>query len=290
MSLKIFAACSAPAYQSSLSRSTLRSLSTSTILIRSHFLKASTTPHSATVSPFLLPKSPLLISKSYYASKKGKKGKKGAKVEVEEDDEEDYEEDNDVSKEQEEIGFDLDSYTPKFQACLDKLKRDFQTLRMGRANPALLDPVTVDCGEDFGGLMPLKKVGQVSIKDPQTLMINVFESKLLPKVEKAIHSAELNLSPIIENGRIRVPIPKLTAQSRNEIIKQANQMEQKAKLSVRSVRQNGMKVLTNLKKQKASGISADEIKKLEKEMEALVVKYNKEVDTLTAAKVSEIKG
>lgn len=130
----IFVATRAHASQSNVSRTILRNLSTRTLLFRSQWNAAAKAQPVAQV-PYLLTASPLHISKNSYASKKGKKGKKGAKAEVEEE-EDDYEQEVEVSKEQEEeSGFELADYTPKFQACLDKLKRDFQTLRMGRANP-----------------------------------------------------------------------------------------------------------------------------------------------------------
>ncbi|KAI0217058.1 hypothetical protein L0F63_003915 [Massospora cicadina] len=271
---------------SGINSATLRKLSLGAISTRSQlFSGLNATRRVGNLT--LLPLTPVHVSKSNYAFKKEKWGKKGIKVETEEGD---YELDGTATDGQEEsLKFDINSYAPKFQACLDNLKRDFYGLRLGRANPAILDLVVVDCGEEFGGMTPLKQVGQVAIKDPQTLIINVFEPKLLPKVEKAIFGAGLNLAPVIEAGRIRVPIPRLNAKSRDETVRLASQLEQKAKTSSRLVRHTAMKVLANLKRQKASGISIDDVKILEREVEAMTAKYNVQIEALTAAKLLEIK-
>ncbi|KAI9292512.1 ribosome recycling factor [Neoconidiobolus thromboides FSU 785] len=171
---------------------------------------------------------------------------------------------------------------------LTHLEKELTGLKIGRANPAILDKVQIDTGDEYG-IVPLKQLGQVSIKDNQTLTIQLFEDKFLKVVEKSILTSKLNLTPIINNNKINVPIPKLTSETREQLIKQVHLIGENNKLKLRNIRQSGMKQIQTIKKKKNSGISADEIKNLEKELQSILESNNKKVDTLVNDKIKVIK-
>ncbi|ORX99260.1 putative ribosome recycling factor [Basidiobolus meristosporus CBS 931.73] len=155
-------------------------------------------------------------------------------------------------------------------------------MRIGRANPAILDSVVVPVDE---GTFPLNQLAQVVVKDPQNLIVNVYDSETLSAVDKAIRIAGLNLNPVIDNKIIRVPIPKLNKEFRENLIKMAGKTSEKAKMSVRNVRQDALK---QVKKEKSNGASEDDIKKLEKKVQAIVDKVSKEIEDIHKAKSNEI--
>ncbi|KAK9681325.1 hypothetical protein K7432_015673 [Basidiobolus ranarum] len=208
-----------------------------------------------------------------YAKKKAgkaeKKGKKGDDVEV----------GSDATAVSE---FDISKVEAKFLDSVEALKREFNSMRVGRANPAILDTVVVAVND---GAFPLNQLAQVSVKDPQTLIVNVYDSESISAVDKAIRIAGLNLNPVIDNKIIRVPIPKLNKEFRENLIKMAGKTTEKAKMSVRNVRQDALK---QVKKEKNNGVSEDDIKKLEKKVQTIVDKVTKDIEDILKAKSNEI--
>ncbi|KAI8079957.1 ribosome recycling factor domain-containing protein [Halteromyces radiatus] len=178
--------------------------------------------------------------------------------------------------------FDEKAIEVKFNHVIHTLQEQFNTLRVGRANPALLDTVRVNI-EDTN--FPLRDLAQVTIRDPQTLLVSVHDTEYQTAVDKSIREAGLNLNPVIDSKFIRVPIPKPTKESREKMAKVASQTAEQIKSRVRLVRQDGMKQL----KTDAKTQSKDDIKKMEKLVQTLTDKYNKQVDDMLKSKLKEIQ-
>ncbi|KAI8636006.1 ribosome recycling factor domain-containing protein [Parasitella parasitica] len=170
----------------------------------------------------------------------------------------------------------------KFDKLISQLKEHLSVIRMGRANPSLLDNVRVRIEHSH---FPLKDLAQVTIRDPQTLLVTVHDADYMSAVDKSIRDAGLNLNPVIDNKVIRVPIPKPTKESRDKMAKLVSTTGEQSKHKVRSLRQDGMRQL----KQDYKHHSADEIKKLEKVVQNLTDKHNKTIDELLKAKIKEIQ-
>ncbi|CAO0800172.1 unnamed protein product [Mucor circinelloides] len=170
----------------------------------------------------------------------------------------------------------------KYEKQISQLKEHLSVMRMGRANPSLLDNVRVRIEHSH---FSLKDLAQVTVRDPQTLLVTVHDADYMSAVDKSIREAGLNLNPIIDNKVIKVPIPKPTKESRDKMAKLVSTTGEQAKHKVRSLRQDGMKQLKHDSKHQ----SADEIKKLEKTVQNLTDKYNKSIDELLKAKIKEIQ-
>ncbi|KAK3840541.1 MAG: ribosome recycling factor domain-containing protein [Linnemannia elongata] len=224
-----------------------------------------------------------------YASKKdakkggksGKGGKKGGDDD-EEDDRKGKGKSSGGSAPSGEMSFDLLDLEKKMGQCLERLKKDFMTMRAGTANPAILDPVSVKVENK---MVPLRDLAQVSIKDAKTLMVNVNDVELTGAIEKAIREAGLNLNPIADNKAVRVPVPKPTKEFRESLTKLAAASTEKAKTIIRKLRQDGMK---ELKKDLKAGMSEDENYGLEKKAQTLHDKYIKDAEEALKVKTKEI--
>ena len=167
--------------------------------------------------------------------------------------------------------------------AVEALKGDLAGLRTGRANTALLDPVTV---EVYGSIMPLSQVATVSAPEPRLLSVQVWDRSNMTPVEKGIARAGLGLNPITDGQTIRLPIPDLTEERRKELAKLAGQYAEKAKVAIRNVRRDGMEMLKDDEKKKE--ISEDDRKRSEDEVQKLTDQYIKQTDEAAAAKEKEI--
>ena len=173
----------------------------------------------------------------------------------------------------------------RMAGSVESLKGDLSGLRTGRANIALLDPVTV---EVYGAHMPLNQLATVSVPEPRLLSIQVWDKSNVGPVDKAVRSAGLGLNPIVDGQTLRLPIPDLTEDRRKELAKLAGQYAEKARVAARNVRRDGM---DNLKTDEKKGeISEDERKRLETEVQKLTDATIADIDAVTAAKEKEILG
>ncbi|USI72500.1 ribosome recycling factor [Sphingomonas morindae] len=173
----------------------------------------------------------------------------------------------------------------RMAGAVEALKHDLQGLRTGRASTALLDPITV---EVYGAHMPISQVATVSAPEPRMLSVQVWDKSTVGPVDKAIRSSGLGLNPIVDGQTLRLPIPDLTEERRRELAKLCGQYAEKAKIAVRNVRRDGM---DNLKTdEKKNGLSEDERKRHEAEVQKLTDATIVEIDTATAAKEKEILG
>ncbi len=180
--------------------------------------------------------------------------------------------------------FDLKQLETSMKSSLDALKRELSGLRTGRASTHLLDPLQVTV---YGSKMPLAQVGTVSVPEPRTISIQVWDRANVSAVEKAIRESNLGLNPVIDGQLIRLPIPTLTAERRQELVKVAHKYAEQSRVSVRNVRRDGMDALKKLEKN--GEISEDDHRKKSGSVQDLTDKYVKEVDNLLASKEQEIQ-
>ena len=164
----------------------------------------------------------------------------------------------------------------------EALRHNFSGLQTGRATTALLDGVMV---EAYGSMVPLKQVGAVSVPDARTLSVTVWDKSQLKAVEKAIVEANLGLNPMNDGQMIRIPIPPLSEERRNEIIRIANRFTEDARVSVRNARREAMDALKAMK----SEIPEDDFKRYEKEIQELTDQAIAAMDAKLKEKEVELK-
>ncbi len=181
--------------------------------------------------------------------------------------------------------FDKADLERRMKGAVESLKGDLSGLRTGRANIALLDPVTV---EVYGAMMPLNQVATVSAPEPRLLSVQVWDKSNMTPVEKAIRSSGLGLNPIADGQTLRLPIPDLTAERRKELAKLASQYAEKARVAARNVRRDGMDSLKT--DEKKGEISEDDRKRSETEVQKLTDSTIADIDAALAHKEKEILG
>lgn len=178
---------------------------------------------------------------------------------------------------------DIDDLKRRMNGAVDVLKDEFGGLRIGRATPALLEPIQVDA---YGSSMPMNQVGTISAPDARMLSVQVWDNSLIASVEKAIRDSDLGLNPQTEGNVVRVPVPQLSEERRVEMTKVASKYAEQARVAVRNVRRDG---IDDLKKMEKDGdISQDEQHAWADEIQALTDAAIKEIDDAVAAKETEI--
>ncbi|HYM31937.1 MAG TPA: ribosome recycling factor [Candidatus Cybelea sp.] len=141
--------------------------------------------------------------------------------------------------------FDIDDIERRMHKALDVLKHEFAGLRTGRASASLLEPVVVHA---YGADMPLNQVATINVPEPRMLTVQVWDKGNVQAVDKAIRSASLGLNPAVDGQLIRVPIPELSQQRRQELTKIAANYAEQARVAVRNVRRDGMDKLKHLER------------------------------------------
>lgn len=180
------------------------------------------------------------------------------------------------------MSFNKDEIKRRMDASLDSLKHEFSGLRTGRASTSMLDPVQV---EVYGSRMPLNQVGSVSVPESRLLTVTVWDTGSVKAVEKAIRDAGLGLNPQTEGNTVRVPIPELNQERRKELSKVAGQYAEAARVAVRNIRRDGME---SLKKMKSEGLSEDDQKRHEGEVQKLTDETVRKIDTMLSEKEKDI--
>jgi ribosome recycling factor len=173
----------------------------------------------------------------------------------------------------------------RMKGAIDALKHDLSGLRTGRANTALLEPITVTV---YGSSMPITSVATISAPEPRMLSVQVWDKSNIGPVEKAIRSAGLGLNPINDGNTLRLPIPDLTEERRKELAKLASSYAEKARVAVRNVRRDGIENLKADEKKKE--ISEDDRKRGETEVQKLTDDMIKQLDEVFSGKEKEILG
>lgn len=171
----------------------------------------------------------------------------------------------------------------KMQKTLDALKREFTSLRAGRATPALLDKIMVDY---YGSPTPVNQVAKVSVPESRMIVIQPWEKPMLKEIEKAIMKSDLGLSPNSDGQAIRLAIPPLTQERRTELVKTINKKTEEAKVALRNIRRDVNDAIKKL--EKAKEITEDDLEKGQKDAQKVVDKYTKLIDEARAAKETEV--
>lgn len=163
------------------------------------------------------------------------------------------------------------------------LKKEFAGLRTGRASPSLLEAVMV---ESYGTMTPLFHLATISVPEPRLLIVQVWDKSTLKAVEKAIRDAGLGLNPAIDGQNIRVPIPFLNAERRNELSKIAHRYAEQARIAVRHVRRDGMESLKRMEKD--GTVSQDLQRQQSHDVQIVTDEHIQQIDTLLMEKEKEI--
>ncbi|CUH88457.1 Ribosome-releasing factor [Phaeobacter sp. CECT 5382] len=177
---------------------------------------------------------------------------------------------------------DTDDLKRRMDGAMANLKTEFASLRTGRASGSMLEPVMVDA---YGSMTPINQVGTVNVPEPRMVTINVWDKSLVGKVEKAIRNSGLGINPQLNGTIIMLPIPELNEERRRELGKVAGTYAEHARVSVRNVRRDGM---DQIKKAKADGMSEDDQKFWETEVQDLTDTMIKLVDDALENKQTEI--
>jgi ribosome recycling factor len=178
---------------------------------------------------------------------------------------------------------DLSDVKRRMDSALETLRKEFQGLRTGRASVSLLEPVMVDA---YGSTVPLSQVGTVSAPEPRMLTVTVWDKGMVKAVEKGIRDANLGLNPMADGTLIRVPLPDLNSERRQELSKLAGKYAEQSRVSVRNVRRDGMEMLK--KAEKDGDITQDEHRKWSDEVQALTDSHIKKIDEALQAKEKDI--
>ena len=177
----------------------------------------------------------------------------------------------------------LNVYEEKMTKTLESLDREYASIRAGRANPHLLDKITVDY---YGSPTPLQQVGNISVPEARMLQIQPWESSLIKAIEKAILGSDLGITPSNDGKVIRLVFPELTEERRKELVKDVKKKGEQAKVAVRNIRRDGMDAFK--KQSKAKEISEDVYADLEDQLQKITDKYVAKVDKAIEAKSKEL--
>ncbi|NLC33569.1 MAG: ribosome recycling factor [Clostridiales bacterium] len=171
----------------------------------------------------------------------------------------------------------------KMDKTKEVFKRDMQSLRAGRANPQLLDRISVDY---YGTMTPLNQMANISAPEPRVLVISPWDAKAIPLIEKALQMSDLGMNPANDGKIIRLIIPELNAERRKELSKKVGQAAEDSKVAIRSIRRDAMEQFKKMKKD--SSLSEDDQRKAEEELQKVTDAATKEIDALAAEKEKEI--
>jgi ribosome recycling factor len=176
-----------------------------------------------------------------------------------------------------------ESHETKMQKAIEALRKEYGTLRAGRATPTLLDRIMVDY---HGSPMPVSQVANISVPEPRIIAIKPFEKTMLVHIEKAIQKSDLGLTPNNDGTLIRLSIPQLTKERRVELCKVVSKKAEENRVAIRNLRRDANEAVKKL--EKAKTIPEDESKKAQENIQKLTDKYIKEVDVVMATKEKEI--
>lgn len=174
-------------------------------------------------------------------------------------------------------------YEDKMKKSLEAVAAEFASVRAGRANAAVLDRINVDY---YGSPTPIQQIAAISSPDPRALLIQPWDVSALKSIEKAIQESDLGINPQNDGRTIRLAFPQLTEERRKELVKQIHKYTEGGKVAVRNIRRDALEVFK--KKEKASEITEDEMKQVEKELQKMTDDSCKKLDEMLAAKEKEL--
>ena len=177
----------------------------------------------------------------------------------------------------------LDEVEKNMQKTIESTQRSFNTIRTGRANPSLLDRVTV---EYYGTETPLKALANLSTPDSSTITIQPYDKGSLAQIEKSISMSDIGLVPNNDGSIIRLNVPPLTSERRQELVKLAGKMAEEGKVALRNIRREAVDVVR--KQEKNSDISEDESRDLQEQIQKVTDRFTTKIEQLLSAKEEEI--
>ena len=178
---------------------------------------------------------------------------------------------------------DLKPYEEKMKKTTEVLVGELATIRAGRANPAVLDKITV---EYYGAPTPLSQVAAISSPDPRSLAVQPWDASILRQVEKAIQTSDLGINPQNDGKLIRLQFPPLTEERRKELVRQVSKTGEDSKVAIRNVRRDAMDKCKAA--QKRSEMSEDELRDVEGDLQKITDRYVKDIDGIVAKKSKEL--
>ena len=177
----------------------------------------------------------------------------------------------------------IDETKEKMTKTLNVLKAELASLRAGRANAQVLDRITVDY---YGTMTPINQLGNISTPEPRMLIIALWDTKMIPAVEKAIQKSDLGINPANDGKIIRLVFPELTEERRKDLVKTVRKKGEESKVAIRNIRRD---LNDQIKKQKKDSlITEDDQKRLEEKGQKMTDEFIKDIDTILAAKEKEI--
>ncbi|MBN9021357.1 MAG: ribosome recycling factor [Rhizobiales bacterium] len=177
----------------------------------------------------------------------------------------------------------LDDLSRRMAATVASLRSELAGLRTGRASANLLEPIVV---EAYGAQMPITQVASISVPEPRTVAVQVWDRATVSAVDRAIREANLGLNPIIDGQLLRIPIPALNAERRQELVKIAHKYAEQARVAVRHVRRDGLDLLK--KAENDGGMSKDDSARSADQIQKLTDQTIGEIDQILATKEGEI--
>ena len=176
----------------------------------------------------------------------------------------------------------IQKYEEKMKKTLGSLEAELTTIRAGRANPHVLDKLTVDY---YGVPTPIQQAANISVPEPRMIQIQPWEKSMVKEIEKAILTSDIGINPTNDGSVIRLVFPELTEERRKELAKDVKKKGEQAKVAIRNIRRDGN---DTFKKLKGTEVSEDEIKDLEDELQKLTDKYIKDIDKAVEEKSKEV--
>ena len=174
-------------------------------------------------------------------------------------------------------------YQSKMEKSIEVMKHDFNGIRAGRANAAVLDKITVDY---YGSPTPIQQIASISTPEPRMLAIQPWDASALKLIEKAILASDLGINPTSDGKMVRLLFPQLTEERRKELSKQVKKYAEAGKVAIRNIRRDAVDTYKAMKKK--SEITEDDLKEYEKEMQDMTEKRCKQIDELSAKKEAEL--
>ena len=174
----------------------------------------------------------------------------------------------------------------KMAKVVEFLKQELRTVRTGRASPALVEHVKIEVAS-YGSTMELRELASISVPDPSTLLIKAFDPGTLKDIEKGLQTSSLGVTPMNDGKAIRLPIPPLSGERRQQLAQQVKKMGEAQKIAIRNARRDANKAVDTV--EKAKTISEDEAKDSKDRVQKLTKKHEDEIDKVVAAKTKEIE-
>ena len=171
----------------------------------------------------------------------------------------------------------------RMKKALDHALHEFSTIRTGKASPSMVEGVPV---EAYGTTMRLKDCAAITTPDPRLIQVTPWDKSIIRDVEKALQTANLGINPVVDGGVVRLPLPELSRERRQEFVKIAHKLAEEGRVSIRGARHAGMETAKKL--QKEGKLSEDDTRRIEKEIQLMTDRIIKDVDTHLAAKEKEL--